>query len=113
MIRRPPRSTPTPSSAASDVYKRQELFKRIRKWQSEYAYEQPPDKMGNLLRQCPIRDNYKVIYEIIKETKAKPIDEFAAKALEDENYRKGLIAYGEEIGKRTEKFWQRFYLGKK
>ena len=24
MIRRPPRSTPTPSSAASDVYKRQE-----------------------------------------------------------------------------------------
>ena len=26
MIRRPPRSTPKPSSAASDVYKRQELY---------------------------------------------------------------------------------------
>jgi len=30
MIRRPPRSTPKPSSAASDVYKRQEVCRKIR-----------------------------------------------------------------------------------
>ncbi|MCK4353514.1 radical SAM protein [candidate division WOR-3 bacterium] len=90
-----------------------ELFKSIRHWQAEYGYEQPPDKVGNLLRQCPIRDHYGDIYKILKSTNARPIDENAQLAIEDADYRKGLIKYGEEIEKLTGKYWKEKYLNQK
>ena len=38
MIRRPPRSTPKPSSAASDVYKRQHTGFYVRAFAEEFAH---------------------------------------------------------------------------
>ena len=87
------------------------LFQEIRKWQDEYYYAKPPDKAGNLLRQCIIRDHYAKIYEIIKKTGARGIYKEAEDALQDEEYRKGLIEYGEIIGKMTEEYWKKVYLG--
>lgn len=89
-----------------------ELFKRIRQWQAEYGYQQPPDKVQNWLRPCPIRDHYAQMYQIVRETKAQPIGEEAEKALKDEDYRKGLIEYGQEIEKLTGEQWKKEYQGK-
>ena len=41
MIRRPPRSTPKPSSAASDVYKRQEYAQRILREKTTIKWSSP------------------------------------------------------------------------
>ena len=43
MIRRPPRSTPKPSSAASDVYKRQYLHSRIKGFEFPHPFPMKPD----------------------------------------------------------------------
>lgn len=88
------------------------LFKAIRKWQAEYGYEQPPDKVRNLLRQCPIRDHYGDLYKILKATHARPIDKDAELALEDAEYRKGLIEYGKRIEELTKEYWEKKYLNR-
>ena len=43
MIRRPPRSTQSRSSAASDVYKRQEVAQELRALETEFALLPPLD----------------------------------------------------------------------
>ena len=86
------------------------LFKRIRKWQSEYGYEKPGKEVGNWFRQCPIRDHYRVMHEILIETKAKANDPSGESALKDDKYEKGLIAYGEAIDKLTKEMWEKDYL---
>lgn len=88
------------------------LFRSIRKWQSDYAYDRGPDEQGNLLRQCPIRDHHGALYEIVIKNKAHPIDEASREALEDEEYHKGLIEYGERIGELTDPIWEREYLAR-
>lgn len=87
-----------------------ELFKRIRKWQSEYGYEKPRDQVKNWLRQCPIRDHYEVMYKILTETKAKANDPSGESALKDEEYREGLVEYGETIEELTKEKWEREYI---
>lgn len=86
------------------------FFKSIRKWQAGYAYEREPSEQGNLLRQCPIRDHHGAFHKIILENKARPVDESAKEALEDEEYHRGLIEYGRRIGQLTDPIWQRDYL---
>lgn len=95
-----------------DVVINSPLFKGIRKWQADYAFEQPRDKVKNLLRQCPCRDHYGEFYKVIKETNARPIDEPAERAIRDAEYRKGLIEYGERIGELTGDYWEKKYKNK-
>jgi MoaA/NifB/PqqE/SkfB family radical SAM enzyme len=87
-----------------------ELFRGIRKWQNSYDYGQSPEKRGNFLRPCPIRDHFADLYPILKSTNARPINEEAAQALKDESYQSGLIKYGEEIEKLTCECWNKEYL---
>jgi len=87
-----------------------ELFKKIRRWQAGYGYERPRNEVGNWLRQCPIRDHYDTMYKILKETNAKPIDTSGEEILKDENYRKGLVRYGEHIEELTRDIWEKEYL---
>lgn len=89
------------------------LFKSIRDWQEKYGYSQPPEKVGNWFRPCPIRDHYSDLYEILKSTNACSINEEARLALKDSNYRTGLIKYGEEIEHLTGEYWKREYLAKR
>ena len=46
MIRRPPRSTLDRSSAASDVYKRQEFHGRVARWLEDHAGERVGEYLG-------------------------------------------------------------------
>lgn len=87
-----------------------EFFKAIRKWQDEYAYKQPKDKKGNLIRTCAIRDHYRMYYELLKCHNPCPIDKDAREALKDEEYREKLTAYGEKIEELTKDIWKKEYL---
>jgi len=87
-----------------------EFFRAIRNWQNEYAYEQPKDRKGNLLRPCIIRDHYGVYYKILNLHSPRPIDQAAMEALKDEEYRRKLIEYGERIEELTKDIWKRDYL---
>jgi len=87
-----------------------DLFERIRKWQADYGYEKPKDKVGNWLRQCPIRDHYDVICKILTETDAKANDPSGEEELKDEEYRKGLSKYGKKIEELTKETWEKEYL---
>ncbi len=88
------------------------FFKSIRRWQADYAYERGPHEQGNLLRQCPIRDHHRVFHEIVLRNKARPIDASARYALEDEDYHRGLVQYGDRIGELTDPIWEREYLAR-
>ncbi len=87
-----------------------ELFKKIRKWQSEYGYERPRNEVGNWLRQCPIRDHYDVMHKILTETNAKANDPSGDEALKDKEYVRGLSTYGKKIEKLTKETWEYEYL---
>ncbi|MCK4306722.1 radical SAM protein [candidate division WOR-3 bacterium] len=87
-----------------------EFFKAIRKWQNEYGYGQPKDKKENLLRPCAIRDHYGTYHKLLECYKPYPIDKSARDALNDEEYRKKLTAYGEKIGELTKDIWEKEYL---
>ena len=56
MIRRPPRSTPKPSSAASDVYKRQVLSKVKKNLGNHYCEMTKFD--DKIIIRCLADDNY-------------------------------------------------------
>ncbi len=86
------------------------LFKSIRAWQDAYGYRRPAEKVGNYIVPCPIRDHYKMAYTAIMKTGAKPLDPNAAAALEDAEYREGLIAYGKKVDELTRPIWERDYL---
>lgn len=90
------------------------LFQDIRKWQEDYGYPKDPSRIdrtiGNWLRPCPIRDHYRVAYDLIQKHKAEPIDTPAGEALEDEKYRTMLEEYGARVGELTQEEWEREYL---
>ena len=88
------------------------FFSEIRKWQDEYAYEQPPEKHQNWIMPCFIRDHHKKFREVIDNCGAKGIDAPSNQALKDKDYYKGLIKYDEDFSKLTEDIWQKHYLGK-
>jgi MoaA/NifB/PqqE/SkfB family radical SAM enzyme len=81
-------------------------FESIRSWQNEYAYTCPPDKVDNLIVPCIIRDHFENAHKIITKFNAKPLDENAASALEDEEYRKRMAAYGKEVKALTQGVWE-------
>ncbi len=87
-----------------------ELFTKIRRWQADYGYERTRNEVGNWLRQCPIRDHYSIMYKILKETDAKPIDSSGEEILKDGKYTKGLVEYGERIEELTKDIWKEEYL---
>lgn len=103
-----------------DVYRQQldltavlesEYFRAIRTWQRDYAYQQPPEKMQNLMVPCPYRDHYGDAYRLVQEHGARPMDENAATAIRDEKYRKKMIAGGERFGEALEPVWQQEFCG--
>jgi len=90
-----------------------DFFKAIRGWQNSYAYARTPDNVGNLITPCPMRDHYGDSYRIVNEFGAKPMDENAAKALEDSEYRERMIQYGKDIKGLTQEIWDVEFLGLK
>jgi len=96
-----------------DVLK-EPFFEAIRQWQKDYYTEQPADKKGNIIMTCPIKDHYEMLRPIIDEQIAKhnlkPMDEAAAEALEDPEYKKGMVEYHKGMCKATDNIWRDKYL---
>jgi len=89
-----------------------EFFRRIRQWQNDYGYGQPAEKIDNWLCPCVIRDHFDVLFKAVKDTQAKPIDKEAADALADPGYRSGMIAYGNNYSRLSDKVWSEHYMAK-
>ncbi|HIE04785.1 MAG TPA: radical SAM protein [Candidatus Latescibacteria bacterium] len=87
------------------------LFKAIRRWQNAYSYlRTSEERMGNQLAPCPIRDHFRVAYSFIRKFGGRPIDKDAEDAINDPEYVKGMIAYGERVRELLDKVWKEEYL---
>lgn len=89
------------------------FFQRIRRWQYEYGFKDQEGKLGwdgNLIMPCPIRDHYADFYELIKGYELIPVDENAAAALRDPDYRQGLIEYNRAVAELLDPVWKTYYL---
>ena len=111
--------TPYSTDNIIEVYKRGEdlnsvlenpFLKAIREWQRDYGYMGPPDKVGNEITPCPIRDHHRHFYQIVKEHKAHPINREAEEALKSSDFVEGLVSYGEKVAELTDRIWDKEYL---
>lgn len=93
----------------NDVYS-QPFFEAVRRWQDEYGYKRPPDEVGNYIMGCPTRDHHKTAIELVKKYNAQPEDEHAKKALEDEEYNKGLVEFDKKLEEILDPYWKNIYL---
>lgn len=90
------------------------FFAALRDWQKDYGFgAKEPLAEGNWLRPCPIRDHHGEFRALVDRYGADPEDEPAREALQDEEYYKGLVAYGTDIGEFSQEVWERDYLGKR
>jgi len=90
------------------------IMRGIREWQKAYINNSKPERYGNMLIPCPIRDHHKDMREIIEQSKANPVDEPAKHALEDKEYYRGMCLYDERISDITDRIWEKEFLrGKK
>ncbi len=97
----------------NDVWKTP-FFQGIRDWQRKYGFGQKElQQDGNWLRPCPIRDHHREFRELVDRYQAEPEDESARQALEDQEYYKGLVAYGTDIGEYSQEVWETDYLGRR
>ncbi len=93
----------------TDVLKTQ-FFRTIRRWQDGYGYKQRGSNVKNFLRPCPIRDHYKFAYQTIQKFDTKPMDQEAALALDDSNYRRRMIDYDAELKQRLDPIWEEHFI---
>ncbi len=85
-------------------------FRKIRDWQANYR--QSGERVKNLFMPCPMRDHHAFAHETIKEFNAKPMDEDAARAIADPDYRKRMEEYDENTAKLLDPLWeQEIYSG--
>jgi hypothetical protein len=85
------------------------FFRRINEWQREYGFGQPPGRVGNWLCPCPIRDHFDDLRGAALETGARPINEAAAEALDDPEYRRILNRYASAYRDLSDPVWKRDY----
>jgi MoaA/NifB/PqqE/SkfB family radical SAM enzyme len=88
------------------------LFEAWREWQTTYRGDGGGER-GNLFRPCPMRDHHRFAHDAIVKFGAKPLNEDAARALEDPAYRDGLVRYGEELKAQLDPVWQREMIERK
>ncbi len=88
------------------------FFKAIRNWQKEYYLEKKANEKGNIIMTCPIKDHYEMLRGLIDKHHPEPMDEAAAQALKDPEYKKGLIKYHNQLAEATNPIWEKEYLAK-
>lgn len=87
-----------------------DFFKRIREWQKSYGYKTKPMETKNLIMPCVHRDHVDVLFPLIKEYNAKPINQEADQALKDPSYYDGLYKYDRACATVLDPVWEREYL---
>jgi MoaA/NifB/PqqE/SkfB family radical SAM enzyme len=80
-------------------------FRRIRDWQDDYLKN--GGKVQNLFMPCPMRDHHAFAHDTVKAFGAKPMDEEAALALADPNYRGRMVEYNTQVGKALDPLWEK------
>jgi len=83
----------------------EEYFRAIRIWQEGYLGG--AERMGNLFRPCPVRDHYSFAHRLVSSQGVKPMDENAAAALGDPEYRRRMINYNRQTSALLDPLWQR------
>lgn len=83
------------------------LFREIRSWQGEYGYNQPPERVKNLFRPCPIRDHHAAARTIITKTRARALNAEAAGAIEDDAYLQRFVEYDCRLQEVLDPEWER------
>jgi len=86
------------------------FMESIRQWHHSYILDKSPDRWGNILRQCAIRDHFRMMSRVIDLHHARGGDKAAEEALQDENYYAKLVAYGERVDELTRDIWEKEYL---
>ncbi|HET6461601.1 MAG TPA: radical SAM protein, partial [Syntrophales bacterium] len=86
-------------------------FKAIRNWQNDYAYTQPPNKVGNLIAPCFFRDHFDMAYETIKHFQVEGLDKNATAAINDHSYCSIMSNYGRSVQNLTDEIWQEEFTG--
>lgn len=86
------------------------LFKKIREFQDNYAYQRKHPDVDNWLCPCPTRDHHETFQKILEETQPKPIDQPAEEAMQDPDYARGLAEYGKRLYEITWPLWEEHYL---
>lgn len=86
------------------------FFAAIRGWQQDYAQVGHPDKTGNWVRPCPLRDHHAKARQIINMHEPEPEDEAAAEALSDPAYYEGMVEYDRKVSELLDPLWEQRYL---
>ncbi len=86
------------------------LFREIRKWQDEYGYNRISEETDNWLCPCVIRDHFEILKDAVTRCNSRPLNEDAAIAMQDADYHRGMVQYGENLKKLTEPIWKDEYL---
>ncbi len=86
------------------------LFREIRKWQDEYGYTRKSEDTDNWLCPCVIRDHFEVLKNTVTRCGSRPLNDEAAAAMQDADYHRGMVCYGEEIKRLTDPIWRGEYL---
>lgn len=82
------------------------LFNDLRKWQKDYGYLQPNEKVGNRLMPCPMRDHHHETHKILKQHNAKPADVYAEEALNSDRYHEQLADYNKKVAALLDPVWE-------
>ena len=82
------------------------LFEAWRSWQVEYRGDCGGEP-GNLFRPCPMRDHHAFAHDALVKFGARPMHEDAARALDDPEYRDGMVRYGESLAAELDPVWRK------
>jgi len=87
-----------------------DFFKEIRTWQKSYGYNTKPNETKNLILPCVHRDHFDFLLPLIEKHSPKPLNQEAARALQDPVYCQGLLKYDTACAKVLDPVWQAEYL---
>jgi MoaA/NifB/PqqE/SkfB family radical SAM enzyme len=87
------------------------FFRELRRWQEDYGFQKPMAETGNWMCPCPIRDHFDEFKRMAKAGGARPINDEAADAMTDEDYRRRMLDYGAKLEALTGETWERKYEG--
>ena len=82
-------------------------MKDIRRWQKNYGFRKPKEKIGNWIMPCPIRDHYNDLHKIMMRNQLKPIDGPASKAIKDSEYQQKMAEYDKSLSLVLDPIWQK------
>jgi MoaA/NifB/PqqE/SkfB family radical SAM enzyme len=89
------------------------FFRKVREWQIAYGYDKKYEdskKIRNWMMPCPMRDHYEEFHPLLQKYRPKPLDENAGAAMDDPDYRRGMIEYNRAVADLLEPIWQREYM---